>query len=183
MVRASTQLPGKRQLDEPHADTLTTAAIAAIRNSPITRSEYAAAIVHFPPIADISSGRHVTRMKRPIPVALLTFVPVLLLALLKPDWLSGTALIIVVMADVMFFRDVSYNLRDLAREGALPYRLRYPFFLFGVGLLGYGAISFNYVSIIAAPFIAVAAAAAIAASKLWISNGPLWPYAATTAAP
>jgi hypothetical protein len=119
-------------------------------------------------------------MKRPIPVALLTFVPVLLLALLKPNWLSGTALIIVVMADVMFFRDVSYKLRDLARTGAVPYRLRYPFLLFGAGLLSYAAISFNYVSTTAAPLIAVAAAAAIAASKLWISTGPLWPYAAKT---
>ena len=144
-------------------------------------SPLAAASVCFRPIADISAGEAVTHVKRPIPVALLTFVPVLLLALLKPDWLSGAALIIVVMADVMFFRDVSYKLRDVARKGAVPYRLRYPFFLFGAGLLGYGAISFNYVSTTAAPLMALAAAAAIAASKLWISTGPLWPYAAETA--
>jgi len=122
-------------------------------------------------------------MKKPIPVALLTFVPVLLLALLKADWLTGTALIVVVAADVAFFRDVSYQLRDITREkGTVPYRLRYPFFLFGAGLIGYGAISFGYLSPTMVPLAAVAAAAAIAASKLWISIGPLWPYAPRAAA-
>ena len=116
-------------------------------------------------------------MKRPFVVALLPFVSVALLALLKPDWLSGAALIIVVMADMMFFSDVTYQLRDLKREkGAVPYRLRYPFYLFGGGLLGYGVISFGYVSTADVAFVAVAAAAAIAVSKLWISTGPLWPY-------
>jgi hypothetical protein len=75
-------------------------------------------------------------VKKPVSVALLTFVPVVLLALLKPDWLAATALIIVVMADVLFFRDVSYRLRDAARAGTVPYRLRYPFFPFLAGLLG-----------------------------------------------
>ncbi|HET7575338.1 MAG TPA: hypothetical protein VFK19_02090 [Sphingomicrobium sp.] len=114
---------------------------------------------------------------------MLSFVPVLLLllALLKPEWLTGTALIIVVMADVVFFRDVSYRLRDLARLEAVPYRLRYPFFSFGVGLIGYGAISFGYISTYAVPIVGVAAAAAIAASKLWISSGPLWPYVSEAA--
>jgi hypothetical protein len=108
---------------------------------------------------------------------------VLLLALLKPDWLTGTALIIVVTADMVFFRDVSYQLRDLARETrTVPYRLRYPFFPLFAGLLAYGAISFGYISTSAVPVVAVAAAAAIAASKLWISTGPLWPYAVKTAA-
>jgi hypothetical protein len=132
-------------------------------------------------VAQIKEPRHVRAVKKPIPVALLTLVPVLLLALLKPEWLTGTALIIVVMADVMFFRDVSYKLRDLARLEAVPYRLRYPFFLFGAGLLGYGVISFGYISTYAIPIVGVAAAVAIAASKLWISGGPLWPYASKVA--
>jgi len=107
---------------------------------------------------------------------MLTFVPVVLLALLKPVWLSGTALIIVVMADVMFARDVSYRLRDAARLGPVPYRLRYPFVAFAAGLFGYGAISFGYVAMGWVPAVAVLAAAAIAASKLWVGRGPLWPY-------
>lgn len=115
-------------------------------------------------------------MKNPIPFALLTFVPVLLLALLKPEWLTGTALVAVVLADVTFFRDVSYKLRDLARKERVPYRLRYPFFAFGAGVLGYAAISYGYVPTSVVPVVAVTAAAAIAASKFWISVGPLWPY-------
>jgi hypothetical protein len=121
-------------------------------------------------------------VKRPTTVALLTFVPVLLLALVKPNWLAGTALVIVVIADMMFFRDVAYRLRDITREnGTVPYRLRYPFFLFALGLVGYGAISFGYVATAAVPVTAVAAAALIAASKFWISVGPLWPYRRKTA--
>ena len=121
-------------------------------------------------------------MKRPISVALLTLVPVVLLALLKPEWLTAMALIIVVIGDLMFFRDVSYQLRDAARQGTVPYRLRYPFFPFLTGFLAYGAISFGYIPMSAVPVVAVVAAAAIAASKLWISKGPLWPYPAKTAA-
>lgn len=122
-------------------------------------------------------------MKKPIPVALLTFAPVLLLALLKPGWLTGMALIVVVTGDMVFLRDVAYELRDLVREkGAVPYRVRYPFFLFGAVFVGYGAISFDYITAGALPFIAVAAAAAIAASKLWISAGPIWPYGPRTVA-
>ena len=121
-------------------------------------------------------------MKRPVPIALLTFVPVLLLALLKREWFTGGTLIVVVLADICFFRDVSYRLRDLARKGALPYRLRYPFFLVGLGLLCYGGISFGYVAASAIPLVAVTAAAIIAASKQWISTGPLWPNPRGTAA-
>jgi hypothetical protein len=122
-------------------------------------------------------------VKKPLPVALLTFLPVLLLALLRPHWLTGTSLIFIVTVDVMFFRDVSYRLRDLARERSpIPYRLRYPFFPFAVGLAAYGAIFFRYVSVPAVPLVAVSAAALIVASKLWISRGPLWPYGAETAA-
>jgi hypothetical protein len=117
-------------------------------------------------------------VKKPIFVALLTFIPVVVLAMLKPEWLTATALVIIAMTDVIFFRDVSYQLRDAARKGSVPYRLRYPFFPFLAGFLTYGAISFQYVSMPAVPVVAVLAAAAIAASKLWISRGPLWPYPA-----
>lgn len=126
---------------------------------------------------------HVRSVKKPIAVALLTFLPVLLLALIMPKWLTGTALIVVIIADMTFLRDVAYSLRDLKRErGTVPYRLRYPFFLFGAGFFAYCAISSGYISATAAPPVAVAAAAAIAASKLWLSTGPLWPYARKTAA-
>jgi hypothetical protein len=108
---------------------------------------------------------------------------VMLLALLRPDWLTATALIVVVIGDLSFFRDVSISLRNLVRKnGTIPYRFRYPFFPFAAGFIAYGAISFGYISTSLVPVVAIAAAALIAVSKLWISTGPLWPYAAKGAA-
>jgi hypothetical protein len=121
-------------------------------------------------------------VKKPAPVALLTFIPVLLLALLRPDWLTGTALLLAVLVDVAFFRDVTIRLRDLIREdGAIPYKFRYPFFPLAAGLVGYGAISFGYVPSSVVAVMAIASASLIAVSKLWISSGPLWPYGAKSA--
>ncbi len=122
-------------------------------------------------------------MKKPISVAFSTFVPVVLLALLKPEWLVAKTLVAASLVDVVFFRDVSLRLRDLTCEtDAVPYRVRYPFFPILAGWLGYTAISFDGVSANAIPVVAVASAAAIAAAKFWISKGPLWPYP-TEAAP
>jgi hypothetical protein len=117
-------------------------------------------------------------MKKPVPIALLTFVPMLLVALFLPTWI-GRFIIVVLIADVSFFRDVSYQLRDIVREkGSVPYPVRYPFFVFAAGLLAYCAISFGYASAGAAPIVAIAGATLIAASKFLISRGPLWPYSA-----
>ena len=119
---------------------------------------------------------HCPGMRSPLLTILVTFVPVVLLALLMPQWLPD-ALIVVMIGETGFFTAVANRLVQLKREcGTIPYRLRYPFFVFGAGLLCYGLISFAYVSASARPFVALLGALAFAASKFWISRGPLWPF-------
>lgn len=115
-------------------------------------------------------------MKNPIVITLLTFVPISLLSLLRPAWITGLFLLIVVAFEMKFFMGVSLKLRGLVRLGPVPYRFRYPFFPFAIGVFSYGAIALGYVASNVVPLVAICAASLIAVSKLWLSIGPLWPY-------
>ena len=122
-------------------------------------------------------------MTRVLGMTLLTFVPVVLLALFAPRLIENNAFLVVGLGELGFLQAYSKRLVEMKRaSGPIPYRLRVPFLPFAAGMLGYLAITPGAFPLKAAPALAITAAGLIAISKLWLAQSPLWPYSNQSAA-
>jgi hypothetical protein len=121
-------------------------------------------------------------MKTPMSLALLSFVPVTLLALVFPQMLASL-ITAAVIGEIGFLIPVSNRLVELKRErgSSVPFRERYPLLLTLAGYLCYAEIGLGSPSELFARVLAVAGAAAFAASKLWLGKGKLWPFRSSAA--
>lgn len=117
------------------------------------------------------------RMKRPVSLALLSFVPVAFLAVAFPQLLASL-ITAAVVGELGFLIPVSNRLVALKNEQghSVPFRERHPLLLSLLGVLFYAEIALGSPSEIAGRVFAIAGAAAFALSKLWLGKGRLWPY-------
>lgn len=114
-------------------------------------------------------------MKSPIAVALLSLVPVLILAGLAPGWLPQ-ALTFVMIVESGFLLNMSKRMVQWKREhGPIPFRLRQPMIIWLVGLLCYAAIALGSLGQAEVRALAIGGAFSFALSKLWLGKGPFWP--------
>ena len=113
----------------------------------------------------------------------LTFVPVVLLALFAPRYIENNTFLVVAVGELAFLQAYSRRIVEVKRaRDAIRYRARLPFLPFAVGMLGYLAIAIGLIPLSVVPALAIVAASLIAAAKLWLAQGPLWPYPAQSAA-
>lgn len=116
-------------------------------------------------------------MKKPLSLPLLSFVPVVLVALAMPRLLPGL-ITAAVIGEIGFLLPVSNRLVELKRAQGrpVPFRERQPLLLSAVGYLCYAEIALGSPSEFAARFLAIIGAASFAVSKLWLGKGGLWPF-------
>jgi hypothetical protein len=116
-------------------------------------------------------------MKNPVFVALLSFVPVSLLALLLPQSLPNL-ITVAVVAELGFLIPVANRLIELKKEQGypVPFRERHPVLLSAVEYVCYAAIALGSLTEPGVRLIALTGAASFAASKLWLGKSRLWPY-------
>jgi hypothetical protein len=116
-------------------------------------------------------------MKQPVSLALLSFVPVAVLALILPHILASL-ITAAVIGEIGFLIPVSNRLVELKREEGrpVPFRERHPLLLALVGIGCYAAVALTFLSEFDARLLALTGAASFAVSKLWLGRGRLWPY-------
>jgi hypothetical protein len=116
-------------------------------------------------------------MKTPLSLALLSLVPVALLALLIPQLLPKL-ITAAILGEIGFLVPISKRLVELKNERGhpVPFRERHPLLLSLAGCLCYAAIGLGSLSELDGRLVALIGAASFAVSKLWLGNGPLWPY-------